>query len=78
MKMNELIKRIAPAINTIFLNPPVVFANVDCERIVRAVIEGMREPTRAMLAAAENNGAYCDWQAMIDAALASQHSAKGE
>jgi len=78
--MSEIIDRARLAVIRVIQDSDIpVGAHVDSEKIVRAVLEAIREPTDAMvnspMARCYNDGAYADkevrriYSAMIDVAL---------
>jgi hypothetical protein len=82
---SEMVERVVRALTAEF-EPYRVFDEGEAERLARAAIAAMREPTEAMVSAGSEavNGCYslepgegfdeppapAAWQAMIDAALA--------
>jgi hypothetical protein len=70
--MNDIIDRVAKAIEQASQPPGQKDYTILMENCARAAIEAMREPTEAMLQAQfGKDGPRACWEAMIDAALVS-------
>jgi hypothetical protein len=86
--MSEMVERLKKTVATEWaisdLSPPQVTCDMKNERMARAVLAELREPTEAMIAAllrdkfldptGHNRDAITlDWRVMIDAALSEGH-----